>query len=298
MLAGCMRQDTDPSSQIKTIKIKRIDSYILNREAGAEAPDSLARGIDLYASIMGYPSPAGTEVLDSLSTSRVTAIFGPDIERVFGTESLEVSLDSDSLVDEIYGIASPYRQQIILSDSTILVALNHYLGADYPGYAGMPEYQRETKTPRYIARDVAQAVVRRKYPFKAVEGTLLERILYEGAVARKVMDLTGCNAAMALGITEEQYSDLDTQEAALWRDIAAGKLLYSTGEADIERLTSPAPFAAVAENIYSPMAGSYAGYRIVKEYLAREGSNVDELLAGRAEKSPHQLLIKSQYSPR
>ena len=46
---------------------------------------------------------------------------------------------------EIYSIVSPYKQSIYIADSTLLLALNHYLGAEHKVYDGFEEYIKKTR---------------------------------------------------------------------------------------------------------------------------------------------------------
>lgn len=72
-------------------------------------------------------------------------MFEPEIEKAFsstvqlekrlGTLNANMSEQLPSLPSySYYGILSPYRQQVILVDSVVFVALNHYLGSEHEAY--------------------------------------------------------------------------------------------------------------------------------------------------------------------
>ena len=101
----------------------------------------------------------------------------------------------------------------------MLIALNHYLGADYPGYFHWPAYMRAHKTPAALPCDIAGGPSRpRPTPMRprGADATLASRLLYEGAPAHAKTLLTGCTPAQALGYTDDAYRQRLADEAMLW----------------------------------------------------------------------------------
>ena len=56
-------------------------------------------------------------------------------------------------------------QSIIFVDSVMLIALNHYLGAEYEGYSHFPLYSRLVKEPAIMPFDISEALIATAYPF-------------------------------------------------------------------------------------------------------------------------------------
>lgn len=215
------------------------------------------------------------------ASSRAVEVFTPDVDSVFAdslmpARALGMVLDNASRS----GLTLPVRryatvvygrpESILFVDSVMLIALNHYLGSDYPGYTGLPEYMRGfNKTPGALPYDIAEALVATAYRFDGGSSpTMLSRMLYEGALAHAKLALVdNASAARALGYSDEEFKWLADNETELWRHIVGGKLLFDTSPATISRFVLPAPRVNVGLLVAPGRAGRYIGYRIVQEYL-------------------------------
>lgn len=161
-------------------------------------------------------------------------------------------------------------RSMLITDSCLIIALNHYLGADYPGYSRWPAYQRLEKTPERLPYDIAEALVANKYPFEGGTGaTVASRMVYEGALALAKIRLTGGNAAEALGYSEEQYEWLEANREEVWNRLVGKNLLYSGSEETMSRLFDPAPATNIIAPFVTGRAGRYLGYKLVEEYAER-----------------------------
>lgn len=212
------------------VPLERIDAVITDWTPGSVFPDSLVDGFDLYRQAIGMPSMSLDSAIAVVHESRVTETFGRDTRlRFLSTTEVETALGEmlgrlktlipQVKVDRIYGVVSPYRQSIIVADSSVLIALNHYLGSDYEGYQMLSPEMRERKVPRQIAPDVAEALVRVAMPYRPRENSVLERLLYEGAVSLAVDE--------ALDGKEATSRDII---ASCWKELAGDGVLYSTSE--------------------------------------------------------------------
>lgn len=227
--------------------------------------------------------------LDVWSRSMPVRIFTPDVDSVFPTlEPLETSLarilaharaDSLALPSRSYAaVVWGNRRSIVTvdtpTDSIMLIALNHYLGSDYPGYAHWPLYMRLEKTPERLPYDLAEALVATRYPFRA-EGptTVLSRIVYEGVLTlAKIRLVPDGNMSLALGYTQKQLQWLSDHEHEIWMSLVERKLLYDTSELTAEKLVSPAPATSVISADAPPRIGRYIGYRIICSYMRQNST--------------------------
>ncbi len=304
LLSACGQSRSD-SHYPEPVMIGRIDLYISDSIGSA---DSLQPGLDLYLAVMGLDSMGRDEAVGRLYDSDVIRIFGADIKARFtAADSLQSPLGDalhrvagilpDIRVGRIYGIASPYMQSVIVSDSTVFIALNHYLGADYPGYESMPSYVARHKVPARVVPDVVEALVRVSYPYEPVEGTVLERMLYEGAVARAV-SLALDDDMQALGYTPAQFEDAYRHECDIWKALAAGRMLYSNSPSDIALLFGPAPFSRLGSLELPSRIGRYVGLAIVDSYVDNNPDvPLSRLLSQCFYGESQQSLIKSRYTP-
>lgn len=306
-LLACSRNaDSDTATPMP---VERIDLFIDNYPSSAPELESLQPGLGLYLELMTGNATTCDSTLLTLHESPVTAVFGKDIrERFTQSDSLALPLGRtikrlESLLPEVnvtnvYGIASPYMQSVIVSDSIVMIALNHYLGSDYAGYSSMPEYRRRLKTASRVPADVAEALVRINYPYHPTDGTLLERMLYEGAVLRAVSEALGVDAATASGMSSDEYQTVKNNSREIWEALATERLLYTTSDADISRLTLPAPFSTIGKMQLRARAANIIGLEIIDSYT-RENPDTDmqRILSPEFYGKAQQRLIESRFNP-
>lgn len=261
--------------------------------ASVVVPDSIRPAYEAFMTVVG----ADAADPGQWAASPVVKVFTPDVDSVFPSlGSLEVALGDALARAAAEGVVLPQRryaavvwgrpESIMFCDSVMLIALNHYLGADYAGYTGMPVYRRASKTPARLSLDVVEALLGTQYPYElAQDATVLSRLLYEGAQAALRMRVAACSAAEALGYTDGEYALLREHETELWRMLVGRNLLYSTLPADADRLVEPAPATALLAQQAPGRAGRFIGYRIVQSYLD-----------GHPDVSPVSLLSPAFYS--
>lgn len=220
--------------------------------------------------------------------SAMSAWAGSDVVKVFTPEVMKVFPNVDKVGDHLSrilalaaeaGIDLPQRgygavvwgrpESSVFTDTVMLVALNHYLGADFPGYNAWPEYRRREKTPERLPYDLAEALVATSYPYHdTTSSTLLSRILYDGAMTLvKIRIAPDGSLAGALGVDTKTLQWLHEHRTEMWNALVGKKLLYSTSAEVKDRLTSPAPATPLLHPDAPGRAGCYLGYCIVAEYM-------------------------------
>lgn len=191
------------------------------------------------------------------------------------------------------------RESVLFVDSVMLVAMNHYLGAGYPGYSGWPEYARAQKTPQALPYDVAEALACTEKPYQeSGDDTLLRRMLYEGAAVKARMALVrNSTPAAALGYSDGEYKWLCDNEAGLWQALVAGKYLFDTSATTASRILSPSPATRILHPEAPGRAGRFIGLRLVESYVARHPeANLGFLLSPEFYGNPD-ILREIAYSP-
>lgn len=302
-VAGCSR--SAESSQPAAQAVMLVSTFErLHAQPAAPLSPAESAAIEAFMSYRGYSSVdsmmAGTRMARALNS------FGPLVHATFADTAALMAMVAD--IDrraEAAGVrlAAPRYAFVIWNDvhsmafvdSILLVALNHYLGADCPFYRGLPEYSLSAKTPAQLPLDIAEAQVATQYPF--IGQTALARMAYEGVLAMARQQLTGCTEAEALGYTPEQWSDIERNEARLWRQLASLKLIYTADQLSIDQLVAPAPYTTPLGPDTPPRLGRYFGYRIVQALLKRDGRKpLPELLAPQFY-ADDRILILSGYNP-
>lgn len=214
------------------------------------------------------------------SGSLPVEIFTPAVDSVFTTiEPVEIAMGHilGSAADN--NLELPTRQyaavvygrphSVLFVDSVMLIALNHYLGAEYEGYDHWPVYERLLKEPSMMPYDIAEALVGTQYPYNGGDNaTVLSRLLYEGALTHAKMQLVPDAEQMrALGYVSQQYDYLTEHEKELWENLVGNQLLFDTSATTIARLVNPAPITSILDGHCPGRAGRFIGYQMVKSYL-------------------------------
>lgn len=318
LLSGaCSSSDNNRKDKVRTgAAFTRLDRIVaqfpyLSPDSQHAIVDSLALPLNDYIYLMGASTGNIPASIDSLGHTAAFAMFEPEVDKVFHTTDIvEKELGTlDANIRELlpalthysyYGIISPYRQQIMLVDSVVYVALNHYLGESHEAYSSMPAYARATKKAAYIPLDIAEAILSVEYPFESSSNpTAIQYLLYQGALMKAVATLTETDdTATLMGWTADQLSEVSDREAAIWRKMAADNLIYSTDMQLARRMTEPAPSTASLQPDLPGRIGRYIGYQIVNSYLAgHPDTNLSDILSTEYYNSPS-TLIESGYSPK
>ncbi len=264
--------------------------------------------LDAFFKVLGYGG-----VTDSLiqvwSKSDAVSVFTPTVDSVFPTleplehqlgaivsnaEELGLKFKTDTYVAVVWG----NRRSIVFVDSVMLIALNHYLGTDYEGYVGWPEYMRVGKTPEQLPYDICEALVATNYPYQsAADASVLSRLVYEGLLIEAKQRLVDdASLAQSLGYTSEQLAYVKENEQSLWNRLVELRMIYDTSEFTVERLVSPAPATFILGNDVPPRVGRYIGYRIVESYLKKHDNiRLADMLRPEFYNNPA-LLVESGYS--
>lgn len=273
------------SPQYADITFERFDtlssSLIADSAATSRLIDSFHPALEAIA-IAHSDTSSLHDVYRHYITSDFYRIFSADVKRVFPSideysSRIIASLgnlhsiigDSVAVQSRIYSIVTPYNQSIISVDSVMLIALNHYLGPEYPGYDGFDNYRRQVKFPGKMVYDAVESVVGANFPYEPQPGSnALSRMLYEGAVLGLVMRaVPDSNLAELLGYTPDQLKWALNNEREIWKKLAQTQLLFSTSPIEITKLIAPSPATYNIHPDAPGRLGRFVGYRIVESYL-------------------------------
>lgn len=278
-------------------QILRLDQEVqafgaLDSVQKAQAVDSLRPEIAAYCKVMRLGDDYAKE-MTMLSESELVRAFQPAVDSVFpNLRSLENALghmleraraDSLHIPPMRYAaVVWGYNQSFVKVDSVMLIALNHFLGADYPGYSHWESYQRALKTPGMLPYNLAEAMIGTNYPMdKADDATLLSHMLYQGAMVEAVMRIVpDASLADALGYSEAQMRLAKDSKDEIWSEMAKSKLVYTTDPVAIDRLMQPAPSSPLLMGSAPGRIGRYIGYLIVDKYLSNHtDANLSTILS-------------------
>lgn len=308
--------DKDEQKQYEPVDVVRLDR--LTTEYGgmdSKRADSAYKAsrllIDDYLAIVGMDTTDAVRSMRLWSTSLPVAMFAPPADSVFpDTDTLRYMVGNITGRIREAGIELPTRryaavvwgrnEAILFTDSAMFIALNHYLEPHHAAYSRWAEYRRALKRPNMLPYDIAEALVATQMPYQAPESgeTVISRMMYEGALAEAKMRLVDTpSLANALGLTERQLADVQTNEQFIWNRLVNDKLLYSSDEEVLHRLFDLLPYSSVLSPQAPGRAARYTGWRIVQSYLKKHPeTTLKELLSPAFYNNPD-ILREAQYLP-
>lgn len=318
-LWGCGTSGTPRGVEVNeadAVEVERLDTAIFRfvRLPQAERRQMCEGRLRAYwqgwLSIMDM-GPVEPGSLARLAVSPAVKAFGPAVRRVFGDftpyadtiGSALAAVRREKLAVPDYGYATVVwgaDKSIIVCDSIMYIALNHYLGPGHEAYAGFPDFLRQNKAPAMMKYNVVETALGLTYPYQppAAGATVLSRLVYEGALAYlKMRFVPWAQEARALGFTEAQLTDIRKNEGFMWQQLVGRGLLYSTDAEIVEALLRPARCSAPISPDAPGRAAVYMGYRIVSAYMeAHPSTPLRTLLSPVFYNSPD-LLRTAGYAP-
>lgn len=262
-------------------------------------PDSLKKAQQTYYEIMGL-------CCDGYRCSKTLQAFMPIVKKELpALDSVEQAIGNaygylqanlpDAPTNKLYGVILPYSQSIVLAPDMTFVGLNHYLGPNSEAYEGFPEYQRRFKTLSRLPDDIVIAAIMSGYHYKPGDSeTLVNRMLYSGAVAIETAKATEKEVEDVQGFTPEQRQWLKNNQEQAWNALVSRKLLYSTDSRVIENLTCPGPGATALHQEAPQFTGSWIGAQIAKKYAKKHPK--DNLLSPNFYANPQRVLQETGYN--
>ena len=308
LLASCVNGHTNES-----VKIDRFESDILQFD---KLPDgSKSAFIDKYRdvlSILNFSVRADTiaDLPGLIPATPVYKSFSADVEKRF------VSLDTiahdlavlktsyetmfpGTVFPGIKTFITPFNQSVIVTDTTLLIGLNHYLGANHPMYGYYEEYQRVNKEPSRIVYDVSEALVRSKFDngYTGNENTLLSHMLYEGFVLYAVRAmLDSQDKDNVTGYSHEQSEWSFQNESNIWNKMIGDDLLYSKSGVIHSKIIQAAPFVPVISMDCPGRIGCWIGLRIIESYVRNnKDKNMQLIYNDLKTKKSQTIFMESRY---
>lgn len=191
-----------------------------------------------------------------------------------------------------------YRNNVIVTDTIVLIALDTYLGKEHYFYQNIQKFLRKNFEPNQIEVDVARKYAE-KFTYQLQRKTFLDEMIYFGKILY-VLDvlLPQTDEAQRIGYTEDELNWVKRNEHYIWRYFIDRELLYSSDSKLFNRFIKPAPFSKFyLEGIdtNSPgRVGQFIGKQIVTAYIKNNNVPLREMLNTK----PQDIFIKSKFKPR
>lgn len=290
-------------------EIIRLEKVIA--DADSEAISNNYEGLSMFLSMTGINTGTDmtdlTEAVVSYSQSAGFSYFLHDVLTHFESVDtlarqlayLKSNWSVSSFPQKIFTVVSPYRQRIMTVDSTALfIALNHYMGEDYPPYEAFPRYIRATKIPGRIAYDVSEALISATFPYPESETSFASRMVYQGVILLNAMQsVADADLANALGWSSEQMNKVTDNERSIWQEIIERNWLYADTYSVPAQLLEPAPSVPQLSVEVPGGVARFLGYKIVESYFkSHPTETVHQFLASKKYLDPD-ILRQASYRP-
>ncbi len=211
--------------------------------------------------------------------------FDPDFHRVF-----------------IYTYISnlDYNYPVIFRDTLLFLALDLYLGEDFPAYNYLPRYLARERNRKYIPIDIALTISEELADRRALYSeTLLSYMIREGIKLYTACKLLPNEKEFNFfKYSKEQWDFCVKNERNIWLYFIQNKLLYDSNTMTVKKFMDPAPFTKMGTGFDREIPGRigrWVGYRIVCEFMKNNPGVSPKQLT---EITDYQnLFSKSNYKP-
>lgn len=194
---------------------------------------------------------------------------------------------------------SGYNYALVYVDSTLAISLEMYLGTKCTYYTmlSFPHYKTMHMTKDYIVCDAVYGWLESVFKPNEDKNDLLSQMVHEGKVmyALDAM-MPKVNDTIKIHYTNKQIAWCKDNEFNMWAYIIKEKLLYTTDQSNIAKLTDDGPFTSYFNHDYSPAkTGFWLGWQIVRTYMKNNPNvTLPQLMA---EKSTDKIFKESGYKP-
>ena len=210
---------------------------------------------------------------------------------------------SDAVIPHIYTAISGlyYEMPILFYDSTLMIALDMYLGKDYKLYnrlgAGVPQFIKRRFSPEYILPSCLGEMSYRYISVKPQQSHLLDAMIEEGKrLLFMEMMLPNLPDSLLFPFPQEKIQWAKNNERHIWAYLIQYNYLYSRDKTVIRKLVGEAPFTSYFGNESPGRIGAWIGWRICRTWMEKNPQKkVTELFA---ETDAQKILMESKYKPK
>lgn len=204
-------------------------------------------------------------------------------------------------VPEVVTYVSGFQYAMAVTDSTLGIGLDMYLGKDYINYtkAGIPQYKINFMTADYIVADAMKAWLMTEFfsDEKQSRKDLITTMIQHGKIM-VLLDavLPETPDTIKSGYTKTQFDWCGNNEFNIWAHLVDNELLFTTDPQVITKFFNEAPFTSGFPKESPPKIGVWVGHQIVKSFMDQDPGISIPMLMNWAD--AHELLKKSRYKPK
>ncbi len=302
-------------SKVKTepIKIKRFEKALFKIN-----PDNLENELKRLAGDFPFFLSANLDdtlnliqMYDFITDSSVKQVYRDCISHYPDLSSLENDFTQvfryyryyfpKSTIPSVYTYVSNFTDlefPVKYADSTLIIALDMYLGSDYKAYRelGLPIYKIRRMNKENIINDCFRELANSQMIPPDESKTLLDEMIREGKILYFLDAMCPKSPdEIKIGYTQAQLKWCYGNESNIWSFMIENKLLYSSFNQAISKFITDGPFTADFSKESPAKIGSWIGWQIVRSYMNHNRKvMLPDLLS---DLDAQKILTESKYRP-
>ncbi len=262
-------------------------------EIGSSEDKTYPENLDMF--VRYWKTENIPDILDSAFTDFEKEQI-PEIQKAF--QYYKYYFPNDT-VPEIYTFFSSFGYSVVTLKGTVGLGLDKYLGKKYYylyDRVGWSMYQKRRMTKEMIPVDIIRAVAVADYPYQEDGDNMLKKMIYEG----KMQYYLDCMLPQVADTLKWRYTGrqlvwAEKYENKIWSYIAEQKLLFSSDQTEIRKMTGDGPYTSAFTDVSAPRAGCYIGYKIVEKFM--DNNNNLSLKDLMEETDARKILEGAKYNP-
>ena len=259
---------------------------------------------------------AGTNGDDQVTNNLKNFVYDSDIQTIYkkvNEKYTDLSVESLELENALkrYHVALPkkvvpsvttfisgFSYTIAVTDSTLGIGLDMYMGNDFAFYDMLrfPQFKKNRLARKYLVKDALMGWLQSEFLKSENEKTFLSQIIYQGKLLYVIEQLLpDAKPQDLIGYDDNQWKWCRTNEEPMWAHFISNKLFYSSLFSEYHKYINEGPFTPGFDRESPDQTGYYVGWQIVKSYMSNNpNTSIEELLMLDDSKT---LLSKSGYKP-
>ena len=235
-------------------------------------PCHAEKTIQEFIAFRNHPDIYSTHLeIDKVFTSEVIADIETEIESI--VQRIHFFFPNKRIPEFIFYQAA-WNNNIAITDSTIGIALDHYLGADNKAISSLtpdlfPMYKKKDMRPEMIIPDVAKSISSFECSPYYKQGNLMDELIIFGKILCLSKALSpNTNDSLLLSYSPVEMLWAQENEWNVWKALADNRTLFTSQRKDIDRWFSEGPFTSVRgiPQDSPPQLGVYIGWRMVSQF--------------------------------
>ena len=192
-----------------------------------------------------------------------------------------------------------YEMPIMFYDSTLVIALDMYLGKNYKLYKGgdVPKFVVRRFSREYILADCFKEIAYNCMKYNNSQGTLLDEMVLEGKrLLLAELVLPQAPDSVIFPYPQEKIQWAIENEANIWGYFIEKKYLYSRDYSVIRKLIKESPFTSFFGDPSPGRVGVWVGWQICRSWVQKNPDKpISELMN---ELDAQKILTESKYKPK